>query len=353
MEAPIPTGSWPTLADVVSRLDGAKKQMYIAEMLSQALAVTEDMPLKEGTEIFGHEFGYRTSMPAGNWRQLNQGVGYSKSTTGKARVGMGSLEGYSQIDRMLAEANPAGVQAFRETEDVAFIEGMGQTWEETVWYGNATTNPASFNGFSVLYNTLSQTTAQNAVNVINGGGVGSSNASIWLAAWGMRTVYGVYPRNSRAGLSHEDKGDVVPAYDSAGNRFEAYTSWFRHQGGMAIEDWRNVARICNLDVTTAGLAGPSAPDLFLLLSQLVMLPPALGKGVSGIMRTDAPTDAVPSIRPALYCNRTIRFWLDAQGMRNRTVLQTINDAAGRVQDTFRGIPIRISDRLLISETAVA
>lgn len=347
------TGSWPTLSDVLSRIDGAKKQMFIAEMLSQSLAITEDMPLKEGTEIFGHEFAYRTSMPAGNWRQLNQGVGYSKSTTGKARVGMGSLEGYSQIDRMLAEANPAGIQAFRETEDVAFIEGMGQTWEETIFYGNQTTNPAAFNGLSVLYNTLTQTTAQNAVNVLNGGGVGSSNASMWLCAWGMRTAYGVYPRNSAAGLQSMDKADTVPAYDSAGNRYEAFTTWFRQQGGLAVEDWRNVVRLANLDVTNAGLAGPNAPDLFLLLSQMVMLPPALGKGVSGIMRTDAPNDAVPSVRPAIYCNRTVRFWLDAQGMRNRTVLQTINDAAGRVQDVFRGIPIRISDRLLITETAVS
>lgn len=347
------TGSWPTLADVLSRIDGARKQMYIAEYLSQALAITEDMPMKEGTEIFGHEFAYRTSMPAGNWRQLNQGVGYSKSTTGKARVGMGSLEGYSQIDRMLAEANPAGIQAFRETEDVAFIEGMGQTWEETIFYGNANTNPAAFNGLSVLYNTTTQTTAQNAVNVINGGGVGVSNASIWLVAWGMRTAYAVYPRGSAAGLQAVDKGDVTPAYDSAGNRYEAYTTWFRQQGGLAVEDWRNVVRIANLDVTTAGLAGPSAPDLFLLLSQAVMLPPALGKGVSGIMKTDAPTDAVPSVRPAIYVNRTLRFWMDAQAMRNRTVLQTINDAAGKVQDYFRGVPVRISDRLLITESAVS
>lgn len=347
------TGNWPTLADVTSRIDGAGKQMYIAEMLSQSIVTMDDMPYKEGTEIFGHEFAYRTSLPAGNFRQLNQGVGYSKSTTGKARLGMGSLEGYSQVDRMLAEANPAGIASFRTTEEVAFIEGMGQTWEQTLWYGNTNTNPAAFLGLSLFYNTLTQTTAQNAVNVINGGGVGSSNGSLWLIGWGERTVYGAYPRGSRAGLVSEDKADVTPAYDNVGNRYEAYTTYFRQQGNIVVEDWRNAVRIANLDVTTAGLAGPNAADLFLLMSQAVMLPPALGKGISGITKTDAPTDPSPSVRPVWYTNRTIRFWMDAQGMRDRNVLLTLNDAAGKPQDVFRGIKVAVSDQLLITEAAVS
>lgn len=348
----MPTGAWPTLADVTSRIDGAGKQMYIAEMLSQSIIMQEDMAYKQGTEIFGHEYAYRTSIPAGNWRQLNQGVGYSKSTTGKARVGMGSLEGYSQVDRLLAEANPDGISAFRESEEIAFIEGMGQTWEETVWYGNTNTNPAEFIGLSVYYNTRNTTLAQNAQNVINGGGVGANNASMWLVCHGERTFYGLYPRGSKAGLVSEDKADTVPAYDSIGNRYEAFTTWFRQMGSIAVEDWRQVVRIANLDVTAAGLAGPDAADLFVFMSQAVMLPPALGKSISGITRTDAPTDPTPSVRPVWYTNRTVRFWMDVQGMRDRNVLLTLNDAAGKPQDVFRGVPVKVSDRLLITEDAV-
>lgn len=347
------TGAWPTLSDVLSRIDSSGKQMYIAEMLSQAIPLMEDMPYRQGTEIFGHEFAYRTSMPAGNFRQLNQGVGYSKSTTGKARLGMGSLEGYSQVDRMLAEANPDGVEAFRTSEEISFIEGMGQTWEETMWYGNTNQNPAEFIGLSIFYNTLTQATAQNAVNVIDGGGVGSDNASLWLVGWGERYAYGAYPRGSKAGLVSEDKADTTPAYDSVGNRYEAYTTWFRQQGNIVVEDWRQVVRIANLDVTNAGLAGPNAADLFLLMSEAVMKPPALGKGISGISKTDSPNDPSPSVRPIWYANRTVRFWMDAQGMRDRNVLLSLNDAAGKPQDVFRGLPVHVSDRLLVTESAVS
>ena len=96
------TGQWPSLADLTSRMTWGK-QAYIAEMLSQAVCVAEDMPVLEANEIGGHEFVFRTSIPAGSWRQYNMGVPYSKSTTAKSRVGIGALEDYSQVDRALGE----------------------------------------------------------------------------------------------------------------------------------------------------------------------------------------------------------------------------------------------------------
>lgn len=342
------TGQWPTLYDLTSRMNGAGKQVYIAEMLSQAVSVYDDMPMIEANEIGGHEFVFRTSIPAGSWRQYNMGVPYSKSTTAKARVGLGSLEDYSQVDRMLAE-DSGDIEQFRENEDVAFLEGMGQTMEQTAWYGNTVSNPAEFMGLSPFYNTLNQSAAQNAQNVINGGGTGSDNASIWLVCWGPRTIFGLYPRGSKAGITMEDKGDTVPGYDALGNRFEAYTSWFRQQAAVCPQDWRYGVRIANIDVTANGLAGSNPLDIFATMAQMMLYPPHLGKSTSGITKTDAPRDPAPSIRPTIYCNRTVRHWMDVQAMRDRNVLLTINDYDGRVVDGFRQIPIKISDQLLITE----
>jgi hypothetical protein len=347
----LPTGNWLTLLDLTSRMDGAQKQAHIAELLSQCITLVRDMPFIEGSEIFGHQFVFRNSIPAGSWRYLNQGTPYSKSTTGKSTIGMGQLTGYSQIDKLLAVGS-GNVAEFRRNEDVAFIEGMGQTIEQTAWYGNTATNPAEFMGFATFYNTVTVGNAQNAQNVIDGGGTGSDNASMYLVNWGERTVTGVYPRGSRAGLNSDDLADTRPAYDSAGNPYEAWTTYFEHNMGLCPMDWRQVVRICNIDVTNAGLAGPDALDLFVAMSQMVMQTPAQGKMASGITETDAPSDPVPGTRPAIYCNRTVRFWMDVQGMRDRNVLNTQKDAAGMVQDDFRGIPVRISDQLLNSEARV-
>lgn len=345
------TGQWLNLLDVASRTDPMGKQAYIAEMMSQANEFLEYMPWIESNEMGGHEFVFRTSIPAGAWRQYNQGVPYSKSTTAKSRVGVGSLEDYSQVDKMLAE-DSNDIQGFRKNEDVAFLEGMGQTIIQTFWYGNTSATPAEFMGFSTFYNTVSTGTAANAANVIDGGGTGNSNLSIWLICFGERTIFGLYPRGSKAGLDMVDKGDTVPGFDSVGNRFEAYTSWFRHQAGLCPQDWRYAARIANLDTTSAGLAGPNAPDIFALLAEAAYLPPTLGRKSSGITMTDAPNDPSPGIRPVIFTNRTGRHWMDVQSIRDRNVLLRPDESAGVVNETWRGIPIAVVDQLLTTEARV-
>lgn len=346
----MPTGQFLTLADVASRTGTNGEQLYIAEMLSQSVVVLDDMPMQMAREYWRHEAGYRGSLPAGAWRQTNQGVGYSKSTTGKLVVGLGVLEAWSQID----ELELVGLDSpneFRENEDAAFLEGMGQNIEGTVWYGNSVQNPAEFMGLAPFYNTIAG--AQNGANIIDAGGVGSSNASLWVVGWGERTIYGLYPRGSKAGLTSDDRGNSVPGYDALGNPFKAFTVVFQQMMGICPQDWRYGVRIANIDTTTAagGIYSATPPDLFQLLSKAVMSLPHMGKGTSGITKTDGK-DPAPGIRPIIYCDRTVRYALDVQGMRNRNVLLTINDAAGKPQDFFRGIPIKISDQLLNNEARV-
>lgn len=345
------TGAWPTLIDVSTRMDPDGKIPVIAEMLSQANDMNDDLPWIKANGKTGHEFVFRTSIPAGTWRQYNQGVPYAKSTTAKARVGLGMLADYSQVDKDLARHSGDSV-GFRESEDVAFLEGMGQTIAQTFIYGNTVTNPNSFMGFAPFYNTVNTATAQNAANVINGGGVGSDNSSLWLIGWGPETVFGLFPEGSQAGLQMEDKGDVVPGFDSFGNRFEAYTSYFNQEAGLCPKDWRYAVRIANLDTTSAGLAGSNAPDLFKIMSKALMLFPKLGKSTSGITKTDAPDDSAVGVRPVFYANRTVRYYMDVQAIRDKNVLLSPTDYAGRPIENFRGIPIKIVDQLLNSESRV-
>lgn len=344
--------AWPTLLDVASRMEPDGTIPQIAEMLSQANDYADDMPYVQANERTGHEFVFRTSIPAGTWRQYNQGVGYNKSTTAKARVGLGMLEDYSQVDRALAE-HSGDMQGFRYSEDVAFMEGMSQTIAGTIFYGNTVTTPAAFMGFAPFYNTVNTATAQNAANVIDAGGTGGDNASLWLIGWGADTIFALFPRGSKAGLTMEDKGDTVPAYDSTGQRFEAYTSWFRQQIGLCPKDWRYASRIANIDTTTAakGLFGATPPDLFVLMDLQLLQFPKYTPPTSGITKTDAVQDN-QTVRAVFYCNRTVRHAMDQQAIRNRNVLLTLNDYAGKPIDTFRGVPIKIVDQLLNSESRV-
>ncbi len=345
------TGQWPSLIDMATRLDGEGKIPVIAEMLSQSNDYQDDLPYVEANEATGHEFVFRTSIPAGSWRSYNQGVPYSKSTTAKARVGLGMLEDYSQVDRALAE-HSGNKDKFRESEDVAFLEGMSQTIAQTFIYGNTVNSPNQFMGFAPFYNTVNTNNAQNAANVLSAGGTGTSNTSLWLVGWSPETVFALFPRGSKAGLDMEDKGDVTPGFDSVGNRFEAYTSWFRQQIGLCPKDWRYVARLANIDTTNAGLAGSNANDLFASMAQMLLLFPKLSKSTSGVVKSDAP-QADAGVRPVFYGNRTTRHWMDVQAMRDRNVLLRIEDYAGIPVDGYRGIPIKIIDQIANNEATVS
>lgn len=326
--------------------------MTLAEMLSQCNDLWDYLPMKEANEIYGHEFAFRTSIPAGFWRSANQGVPYGKSTSAKTRLGIGLLEDWSQVDCDVADANPDGAAKFRESEMYGFMEGMSQTMIQAIFYGNSATTPASFNGMSTFYNTVALGTAQNAANVIDGGGAGSSNLSIWLMCYSPRSLYGVYPRASKAGLEIRDFGDTQRGYDSVGNPFMAYTTVYKHKMAIIPEDWRWSSRLCNIDVTNAGLAGPNAADLWALMAEQVLLPPMLGKKISAITQTDAPSEQGIGVRPVFHTNRTGLHWLTIQGMRNRNVLQSISDSAGLPTDNFRGVPVTLCDQLLVTEARV-
>lgn len=342
-----------SLADWASRTDPAGVIDDIAETLSQCNEIFDDMLWTEGNLPTGHKSTVRTGLPSGTWRMLYQGIPFTKSTTVQITDGVGMLEAYSRVDRALAELS-GNVQRFRMSEDNAHLEGLSQQMATTIFYGNSAINPTQFTGLSPRYNTVSTATAQNAINVLDGGGTGSSNTSIWLLGWGEQTMFGIFPKGSKAGLLFEDKGDVRPGKDAAGNEFEAYTSYFKWQAGLTVRDWRYGVRICNLDTTTAagGLASSTPPDIFALLSKAVVRLPTMGRKQSGITKTDAPGATAPGIKPAIYCNRTVRQYMDLQAIRDKNVLLTPTEYAGQPIVEFRGAPIRINDVLLNTESRV-
>ncbi len=324
----------------------------IAELLSQCNEVFKDMLWRESNLPTGHKSTVRTGLPSGTWRALYGGVAYTKSTTAQITDGVGMLDAYSQIDKALAELD-GQVAQLRMSEDNAHLEGMSQQMATTIFYGNSTTAPTQFTGYSPRYNTTSASTAQNAKNVLSAGGSANANASLWLIGWGDETTFGIFPKGSRAGLVFEDRGDVVPGYDSNQNPFPAYTSYFQWKAGLVLKDWRYVVRIPNIDTTTAGLAGTNPPDLFALMSKAVVRLPTMSKRVSGITETDAPDEPSPGIAPAFYCNRTVREYLDIQAIRDKNVLLKPTEYAGEPVVEFRGVPIRVVDALTITEATVS
>jgi hypothetical protein len=341
-----------TLADWASRRGPDGNIADVVNLLSQSNEILDDMLWKEGNLTDGNKTTVRTGLPAGAWRLLNYGVPRSKSTTAQIVDTCGMLESYSFVDKDLADLE-GNTAAFRMSEDMAFLEGMNQQMAQTLFYGNARANPERFTGLAPRYSTVSTANgANNAVNVIDAGGVGSTNTSIWLCCWGPNTGFGIFPKGSMAGLRMTDVSTGAPVSDGQGGFFQAYQTHFKWDCGLTIRDWRYFGRIANIDTTL--LTGTNAPNLISLLIALVHKMPTMPRSVGPVQDATEARGGAPLNfgRPVIYMNRTLLTAMDLQALNKTNVLLRLEEWDGKPVTTFRGIPLRCSDALLNTEARV-
>jgi len=333
----------PTLLDLARVTDPDGSIAAVVEILNETNEVLADMSWVEGNLPTGHRTTVRTGIPTPTWRKLYGGVQPNKSTTVQVTDNTGMLEAYAEVDKALADLN-GNTAAFRLQEDRPHIEGMNQEITDTLFYGNEATEPEAFTGLAPRFANL--TADANSDNVINGGGSGSDNASIWLVVWGPNTCHGIIPKGSTAGLQVDDKGQVTLEDASGGSnsgRMEAYRTHYRWDAGLSVRDWRYIVRIANIDKSalirtyTGGTfaSGAILPDL---MYQAMRLIPNLSAG-----------------RAAFYMSRDIATWVSRQAaaMANGSTV-TIDDAPGteRMTERFQGIPMRRCDSLSADEAAL-
>ena len=323
----------PTLLDVTKRLDPKGNIDLIAELLSETNEVLQDMAWVEGNLPTGHRTTVRSGLPEATWRKLNYGVQPSKSRTLQITDNCGMLEAYAEIDKALADLN-GNSAAFRLSEDRAFIEGMNQEMANTLFYGNEGTEPEAFTGIAPRFNSK---TAENASNLIDGGGVSGQNdcSSIYLVVWGPGTVHGIYPKGSKAGLHVADLGEQTLT-DAAGGRYQGYRTHYKWDCGLTVRDWRYVARVHSIDVSTLTKGATTGSDLIDLMTQAAEIVPNLGMG-----------------RPVFYCSRTVRSFLRRQ-IVNKVASSTLtmDQVAGKQVVMFDGIPVKRCDAILNSESSL-
>jgi hypothetical protein len=141
-----------------------------------------------------------------------------------------------------------------------------------------------------------------------------------------------------------------PVLDSSSNTYQAYRDHFKWEIGLVLRDWRYVARIANIDVTT--LTGVSAANLINLLVRALYRLPTAPSGATAIQTSDTPEVRANMGRTVIYCNRVVRTYLDLQAMNKTNVLLRLEEFNGMVVTTFRGIPIRTCDAILNNEAQI-
>jgi hypothetical protein len=242
------------------------------------------------------------------------------------------LEARGQIDVKLAKLN-GNSAAFRLSENSAFIEAMNQAMAETVIYGDTDVNPERFLGLTPRFSDIGAGAPANVDNIIDFGGEGSDNTSIHLVTWGEDSVHGIFPKGSQAGLVHQDLGEG-DAFDVNGNRFRALMDLWQWDCGLVVKDWRYVVRGCNIDVP---LIRSDATQMKALVTLLIDMEER-SKSVKG--------------KAAFYVNRTVRAAIRKGILEKISNNLTEESVGGKRVTMFNGIPIRVVDKILITEARV-
>lgn len=323
----------PTLADLAKVTDPDGMIADVVEILNETNEILLDMTWLEGNTTTGHQTSIRSGLPSPTWRKLYGGVQPTKSRAVQVTDTCGMLEDYAEVDKALVEmaGDPA---AFRLQEDRPHIEGMNQEIADTLFYGDETTAPEEFTGLAPRFSDLA---AENADNIIDAGGTGSDNASVWLICWSPNTCHGIVPKGSRAGLESRDLGEVtIENQDGSNGRMQAFRTHYRWKAGLCVRDWRYIVRICNIDrsLLTADLT--TGADLNDLMHQAVSEIPNPSMG-----------------RCVWYMDKQILGFLrrqTADAVANSTL--TTDMVGGTMQTSWGGYPIRRCDALRINEARV-
>lgn len=299
-----------SLADVVKLHGPDGNMMTVAEVLMEDNEWLQDAIWVEANEIFSNVGLKRSSLPSGTWRKLNIGTAAEKSDTRQIRDSVGILDTWAISDKDVIDAAKNPKQA-RSDNARAFLEGLRQTASTTFFYGNTNTDPEKFHGLAPRMASLATTT-----NVLNAGGSGSDLTSIYVVDWGMDKVHMLYPRNSKAGLDHQDMG-VDRVTDSTG-QYLAYVDYFRWAMGLAVKNDRSVGRIANIE-SGGGANAFDEDDLITLLNRMT-------KG--------------PGLR--IYCNETVKTQAEIRLKDKTNVNWSTREGLGGVPWMyFRGVPVRM------------
>ena len=322
----------PTLLDVTKALDPDGSIAAVAEILNETNEILDDMVMIEANGTNNHKTTVRTGLPSVIWRKLYGGIPNTKSTRAQITDTIGNLETMAEIDKDLADINGNSAQ-FRLSESKAFIESMSQEVADAAFSADESLNPEQFTGFEARFNDLS---AENGDNIIDAGGSGSDNASIWLVGWGQETCHGIYPKGSPAGLQMNDMGEqLLDAPDSNG-KYRAYVDHYKWQVGLTVRDWRYIVRIANIDKSALTKDASTGADLLDLMFQAEERVPNL-----------------QSARFAYYMSRDVRTKVRQQATnatQNSTL--TIEDVGGKRIMSKDGIPLKRVDNLSADEAQI-
>ena len=326
--------SYLNLKDWYSQQEGGKVTSTIIDLFAQTNVLLEDAIAVECNDGTSHKTTVRNGLPEVEFRKFYQGINPSKGEYTQVTDTTSMLEAYSVVDKKLADLN-GNTSQFRLNEAESFVQAMNNKVQTAFFYGNKGVEDAAFDGLAVRYNKLSTDKDSIGYQVIDAGGKGNNNTSIWFVTWGDKQTHLIYPKGSKAGLEHKDQGEqTVTAPDGKGI-MQAYRDHFTWDVGLSLRNFKATARIANIDVEALGTE--NAADLINLM-------------IEGYYRVKKHANGGKTI---IYANEKIATFLHKQALNKQNVNLTFAEYAGAPIVNFLGLPVKVCDQIINNESTVA
>lgn len=243
------------------------------DLMSQRNGLVSQIPWRQGLLLDGDIVFMRTGLPnngGAQWSVINQGIVGSKDTFTSVQYKAGQLTDKTEVDKRVAViAGDGGLSVMRARAAIGMVEKLTQNCANAFIYETLTNGPERIQGLQTYYSTFtSSATNLSAANVVTAGGATVAGQSSMYLLTKDSGFYGFVPKNSVMGLTRDDRGEVEIT-DATGS-YTGYREYFYWNLGLAIPDWRQNGRICNID--TAALRGGSPADLVGLAEDLISKP---------------------------------------------------------------------------------
>lgn len=306
------------------------------ELMNQSNPLLEDGSAEASNGTYGDRVTFRRTLPTVGSAKINKGVTRSKSEVDQRQDVIGMFAGRSEVDVRIEKVEGTGNMAKKRLEeDQGFEEAFSQYLTTEALYGSVAVDESSFDGLLTRMNSLnpgtSMTTSQ--VRSLDGAGSGGDLSSILVVDWGPRAVRWIFPPNTVAGLSIEDRGKQQ-VLDNDSNPFDAYVTAYDWFLGLGVKDPRHMARLANVDVSAALAATPTNKILDSLELLMTYMPEPNGA------------------QRVLYCPIAIWAAFNKQARAYANLALSIEDYLGKPTPHFWGYPIRKVEKMSITETQV-
>lgn len=337
-----------TIHDSVSLQDPSGKHVKnIINLLSQMTPVYKDGKYTVASHGDYHKNTYTVGRSTPGRSAANQGYDQAVSTYAADRDTIGNISSLVTTDKRTVGPYQSLAQIRAQRVKDA-IEEIAKQFETDFFYGDISDDPLEFNGLATRYNALPNSSSALSNLVVDAGGVSGDLTSIYLVTWGDSQCNLIHRPDQPAGVMREDKGDQR-VLDSNSKPYYAAEEVLNLSCGLTLGDYTFSGRVANIDV---GFAQAGDVDIYKYLQELVF------ERTKGHYNDDL-NDANPQAtgRQVLYMNRKIFSALVTLGRNAGTsdqyVRLTPKEIQGRTYESYMNIPIKVTDGIVNTESAVS